>query len=77
MCLAIPMKVESIEGYTALVNSNGVKVPVNIMMVQDVVVGEYLLVHAGFAIEKLNPEEAQKTLDLFKQLNEMPEDQLR
>ena len=68
MCLAIPMRVESIEGPTALVDAAGTRRRVNIDLVEDVAVGDYLLVHAGYAIARVDEEEAKRTLDLLKQL---------
>jgi hydrogenase expression/formation protein HypC len=70
MCLAIPMKVESIEGTTALVDAAGTRRRVNVALVDDVAVGDYLLVHAGFAIAKVDEEEARRTLDLLRQLGD-------
>jgi len=73
MCLAVPMRVEEINGSRAKVDSAGVKVEVDISMTPEVKIGEYVIVHAGFAIEVLKPEEAEETLRLFREIAELAE----
>ncbi len=68
MCLGIPMKVEKIEGESAIVSIGDIKKQVNISLISDLKVGDYLIVHAGFAIEKIDPEEATKTLEILKEI---------
>jgi len=58
MCLAIPMKVVKLNDTTATVELNGVETEVNCMMTPGLVIGDQVLVHAGFIIEKLDPEAA-------------------
>lgn len=70
MCLAIPMKVLEIKGEEALVEIGGVKKKVIINLVEDVNVGDYLIIHAGFAIQKLNEKEALETLEFLKEMEE-------
>ena len=70
MCLAIPMRVESIDGESAVVDAAGTRKTVHIGLVDDVAVGDYLLVHAGYAIAHVDEEEAARTLDLLKQLSD-------
>ncbi len=67
MCLAIPAEVISIDSTTetAVVSLDGVKKEISLALVQDVTVGDYVLIHVGFALNKISPEEAQKTLELF------------
>ena len=75
MCLAIPGKIIEIDSEKnhALVDyGDGTKRKANISLV-DVRKGDYVLVHAGFAIEVLDEEEAKKTLDLFKEMLSMEE----
>lgn len=70
MCLAIPGKVIEIEKNNehAIVDyGDGTKRKANVTLV-DVKVGDYVLVHAGFAIEVLNEKEAEETLDLFREI---------
>jgi len=68
MCLAIPMKVLEIEGPTARVEEGGVSRQVRVDLVEGVKVGDYVIVHAGIAIERLDEEEARKTLRLFREV---------
>ena len=68
MCLAIPMKIISIEGETARVSLEGLEKEIDVRFLEDPQPGDYVIVHAGFAIDKLDEEEAQKTLDLFKEI---------
>lgn len=70
MCLAIPGKILEVNGDKANVDFNGVKRDVIIALVKDAKVGKYVLVHAGYAIELLNEEEAQETLKLWKSIVE-------
>jgi hydrogenase expression/formation protein HypC len=65
MCLAIPAEVTSIDGDNAQVSLGGVKKEVSLALVDDVVVGDYVLIHVGYALNKISPEEARKTLELF------------
>ena len=69
MCLAIPMEVLKVEGNTAWLSAGGTKKEVRLDIVDEMPeVGDYVIVHAGFAIQKLNEEEAQKTLALFREM---------
>lgn len=68
MCLAVPMKVVEIEEGTAICEVDGVRREGSLMMLDDVVVGDYVLLHAGFAIEKIDPDEALKTLEVFREV---------
>ena len=68
MCLAVPMKVTEIVDGTAVCEVDGVRREGSLMMLDDVAVGDYVLLHAGFAIEKIDPEEAQKTLEVFREV---------
>lgn len=68
MCLAIPMKIIQIKGKLAEVESGGLKRYINIEMVQGAGIGDYVLVHAGFAIEKIDPEKAKETLKLLDEI---------
>ncbi len=77
MCLAVPMQVVEIspEGF-GKVNAGGVRTDVNLMMTPHAKIDDYVIVHAGFAIEVLDAEEAQIRLDLFRELAAaVPEDE--
>jgi len=70
VCLAIPAKVLEVNGNIAKVDfGQGVAREVNVMLV-DAKVGEYVLVHAGYAIEKLDQKAAQESLDTWRQVLE-------
>jgi hydrogenase expression/formation protein HypC len=67
MCLAVPAEIKSIEGHSATVDYGGVSRKANITLV-DAKVGDYVIVHAGYAIQVLDKEEAEKTLEIFKEM---------
>lgn len=69
MCLAIPACVEQlIAGDSAIVNLGGVRKEISLALVEDVAVGDYVIVHVGFALQKLDPEEAAQTLAMFAEI---------
>jgi len=68
MCLAIPVKVIAIEDDMAVVELGGVTRRASLMLVPETRVGDYVLLHAGFAIQRLDEEEAQETLRLFAEI---------
>jgi hydrogenase expression/formation protein HypC len=68
MCLAIPVKVSKIKGTLAEVDMSGVKRQADIRFLEGVKIGDYILVHAGFAIEKIDEKEARETLELLKDI---------
>lgn len=68
MCLAIPARVADINGDQAVVDLGGVRKEVSLALVEDVVVGDYVIVHVGYALNKLDPEEAARTLALFAEM---------
>lgn len=65
MCLAIPGKIESVKGDKATVDFDGIKKDVNVSLIEPRV-NDFVIVHAGFAIEKIDEEEARKIQDLFQ-----------
>ncbi|MFX1369530.1 MAG: HypC/HybG/HupF family hydrogenase formation chaperone [Promethearchaeota archaeon] len=71
MCLAVPGLVETIDGDYAEVDFGGVRKRVCVTLLPGLEVGEYVIVHTGYAIEKLKPEEAKKTLALFEEMAKM------
>lgn len=69
MCLAIPAQiVELRDDDKALVDLAGVKKEISLSLVEGTAVGDYVIVHVGYALNKLDPDEAAKTLKLFEQL---------
>lgn len=74
MCLSIPMKVSKIDGDFAQVESGRLLRKVNIQMLPAVKVGDFVLVHAGFAIQRVDPRRARETLKLVE---DMPLDDFR
>ncbi|MCJ7681579.1 MAG: HypC/HybG/HupF family hydrogenase formation chaperone [Candidatus Aminicenantes bacterium] len=68
MCLGIPAKVVEIdEDSKGKVDYLGTRVKTNLMLLEDVSVGDWVIIHAGYAISKLNEEEAQETLELLRE----------
>ena len=67
MCLAIPMKVVEIEGNRGIVEYTGIKRQVGLDLLEDVKVNDWVIIHTGFAISKLDEEEARETLSLLKE----------
>ena len=66
MCLAVPARVvEILPHQQACVELEGVRQQVSIELIDDLAVGDYVIVHVGFALERLDPEEAQATLALM------------
>ncbi|OGR69414.1 MAG: hypothetical protein A2081_00475 [Elusimicrobia bacterium GWC2_61_19] len=68
MCLAVPGKITAVTDNNAEVDFSGVKRAVSLDLVPDAKKNDYVLVHAGFAIQVLEPLEAQETLKLFKEI---------
>jgi hydrogenase expression/formation protein HypC len=68
MCLAIPAKVISVDGPTALVTIEDVEYRASILLLDNVVPGDFVMLHAGFAIEKVDAEDAAETLRLLNEI---------
>jgi hydrogenase expression/formation protein HypC len=68
MCLAIPVRIQEIEGSEALVEIGGIRRKISLVLVPEAELGQYVLVHAGFAIGVLDENEAQETLKLFEEM---------
>jgi len=71
MCLSIPAKVEKIEGEMAVVSVGGTEYDASLQMVDDVKVGDYILLHTGFALQKISEEEALETLKVFAEFEDL------
>jgi hydrogenase expression/formation protein HypC len=71
MCLALPVKVMELgAGDTAIVDLGGVRKEISLALLEGVTAGDYVILHAGFALSTLDPEEADRTLALFAQMHE-------
>lgn len=69
MCLSIPAKIISIEGTMARVSAGGAIFSAGLHMIENANVGDYILLHAGFAIQKISEKEAKETLRLLEEMN--------
>jgi len=67
MCLAIPSKIIKIENNVATIDVDGVKREASLLLVENPEVGDYVIVHAGFAINKINEEDALESLKLLRE----------
>jgi len=67
MCYAVPGRVLKIEGTDAEIDFDGVKKKANVEFLEDVSVGDYVLVHAGFAIEHVDTKKAEDTIKILKE----------
>jgi hydrogenase expression/formation protein HypC len=70
MCLAIPMRVVATEGSRGRVASGGIETEISLDLTPEAAVGDYVIVHAGFAIQRLDREEAEETLEIFSRLEQ-------
>lgn len=68
MCLAIPAKVTAINGDMATAEMEGTSLEACIALLPDVKVGDYILIHAGYALQRLDEEEAKVTLDYLREM---------
>ncbi len=70
MCLAIPMQVVEIDEFNARCEAKGIERDVSLFMLQDelIGVGDYVMVHVGYAIQKITPQEARSSWELFDQI---------
>jgi len=71
MCLAIPALVKSVEGLEADVEIGGVSRRASIMLTPEVEVGDYVLLHTGYAISTIDESEAIETLEMFREIAEL------
>lgn len=70
MCLAIPMEIKSMNGFSAICEAKGVQRDVNLFMLQEeaVAVGDFVMVHVGYAIQKVCREDAKLSWDLYDEM---------
>ncbi|WP_183313777.1 HypC/HybG/HupF family hydrogenase formation chaperone [Halomonas fontilapidosi] len=71
MCLAIPMQITRLDGDTARAASRGIERDIDLMLVQDqaLAVGDFVIVHVGYALQRLDPEEALATWQLIDEMD--------
>lgn len=75
MCLAIPVKItELLDDGMARVSMEGVSKVISVALVDDVGVGDYVVLHVGYALSKIRPEEAEKTLALLREAGALAEE---
>ncbi len=77
MCLAIPSKITKIENNMATIDVDGVQREASLLLLEDARVGEYVIVHAGFAIQKIDEAAAQETLRFLREAAELVEKKQR
>ena len=68
MCLAVPARVVELSGDTAIVDLDGIRKETSTLLLDEVAIGDYVLIHVGYALERIDPLEAAKTLALFDEL---------
>ncbi len=69
MCLAIPVRIKSINGIEAVVEIGGITRKTSLMLTPEAIVGDYVLLHAGYAINILDQAEAEETLAIFAEMS--------
>lgn len=70
MCLSIPAKIIELNGDTAIVDIGGAKITTGIQLIESPAIGEFVLVHSGFAIAKISQEEAEEQIKVLNELGE-------
>lgn len=70
MCLALPVKVVDVGTGWATVDLGGVKKDISLALLDGVAVGDYVILHVGYALTRLDPEEAERTLALFAEMGD-------
>jgi hydrogenase expression/formation protein HypC len=68
MCLGVPAKIISVDGEVATVDIGGVQYPASLQLLPSAIQGDYVIIHAGFAIEKVDPSEAEETIRLVQDI---------
>ena len=73
MCLAVPLRLVALDGTDAVGEVGGIQREVSVMMTPNAKVGDYVIVHAGFAIQVLDQKEAEENLELLRKIGETAE----
>lgn len=68
MCLALPMRITAVDGVTATIVAEGLEQRCSILLVPQATIGDYVLVHAGFAINLVEAREARETIQLLREI---------
>ncbi len=70
MCLAVPMQITQIDGYQCRCEARGIERDVSLFMMQDetLAVGDYVMVHVGYAIQRVTPEDARTSWEMFDEI---------
>ena len=73
MCLAVPARIVSVDSaaFIAMVDLDGIRKEISTLLLDDVAIDDYVLVHVGFALERIDPLEAEKTLCLFDEIKDV------
>ncbi|MGV7218723.1 HypC/HybG/HupF family hydrogenase formation chaperone [Bradyrhizobium sp. UFLA05-112] len=70
MCLAIPAEITKLlADDMAVVSIDGVSKAISVALIEDIAIGEYVIIHVGYALTKIDPEEARRTLDLLREFS--------
>ena len=70
MCLAIPAEVTKLlPDEMAVVSIDGVSKEISVALIEDLAIGDYVIIHVGYALTKIDPEEARRTLELLRELS--------
>lgn len=70
MCLAIPAEVTKLlPDEMAIVSIDGVSKEISVALIEDLAVGDYVIIHVGYALTKIDPDEARRTLELLRELS--------
>jgi hydrogenase expression/formation protein HypC len=75
MCLAIPAKLIRIDEHMGTVDMDGTQRDISLLLLQDARLGDYLIVHAGFAIHRIDEAEARASLEILREMSALPEAQ--
>jgi len=75
MCLAIPTRIEAIDGQMARVDLGGIERQISLALTPEAGVGDYVIVHTGFALSVLDEQEAQETLRLFAEIGALADEE--
>lgn len=74
MCLAIPARIAELTADgNAVVDFGGMRKEISLALVEDVAAGDYVIVHTGYALQKLDREEAERTLEIFAEMSKLPD----